>query len=371
MTIAVPTTVGIAAAAATHSGGPQVTVYKIKIGSDYGFTPNVGDTDIHGTLLYPTSGILGPSGYFVTINGDGTVTDNLSIILDDTIGDFAMGNIGFYLPDDTLFALMSFDTARPKTKSVGSTAGNSLEIIAKMGFGYNSPTLDYTTITGAVATRAELADPGLLTPPSTAPANTIKMALQDEFNRAIVVDEATAHDWTSMNYDWKVLSSGVVYAGGVLGISSVQITDMFSAGASVVSGRYLLRFTSGTLRGRVRALVPFPARAASTYYELNQFVVPASPNGHQYQVTVAGTTSAGGPPTYPTNGTTVTDGGVTFEEAGVAYYNACAWTVSTGSAASPGDTFDIFRASSFTDLDKYITEYRMRLRGRAYFVQHH
>ncbi len=58
------------------------------------------------------------------------------------------------------------------------------------------------------------------------------------------------------------------------------------------------------------------ARANTTAYALNSYVLPAAPNGFYYKATTAGT-SAGTIPTFPTTiGATVTDGTVTWTCAG-------------------------------------------------------
>ena len=61
------------------------------------------------------------------------------------------------------------------------------------------------------------------------------------------------------------------------------------------------------------------ARANSTAYALGDFYKPAIANGHYYKVTVAGT-SAGAPPTFPTDGTTVADGTATVQDMGLIAY---------------------------------------------------
>ena len=54
---------------------------------------------------------------------------------------------------------------------------------------------------------------------------------------------------------------------------------------------------------------------ASQYYSLGSLVAPSSPNGHGYRCIVAGTSGAT-EPTWPPNGGTVVDGGVTWQDAG-------------------------------------------------------
>lgn len=63
-------------------------------------------------------------------------------------------------------------------------------------------------------------------------------------------------------------------------------------------------------------LTPPPAWAASTKYTAGQTIVPPTGNGHIYKCTVAGTSGATPPSTWPTNGGTVTDGGVTWQDMG-------------------------------------------------------
>jgi len=55
---------------------------------------------------------------------------------------------------------------------------------------------------------------------------------------------------------------------------------------------------------------------AATAYALGDFVVPTTPNGHYYQCTTAGTSDAS-EPTWPTDGSTVTDGTVVWTDVGV------------------------------------------------------
>ncbi len=58
-----------------------------------------------------------------------------------------------------------------------------------------------------------------------------------------------------------------------------------------------------------------PAWAATTSYLVGQLVIPVVPNGHYYQCTIAGT-SGGAEPVWPTDGTPVIDGSVTWLDIG-------------------------------------------------------
>ena len=56
--------------------------------------------------------------------------------------------------------------------------------------------------------------------------------------------------------------------------------------------------------------------AASTAYTVGQMASPPTANGHFYQCTVAGTSGGTAPSSWPTDGSTFTDGGVTWQDMG-------------------------------------------------------
>ena len=58
------------------------------------------------------------------------------------------------------------------------------------------------------------------------------------------------------------------------------------------------------------------ARASTTDYITDDVVIPVAANGHYYKCTVGGTSGASAP-TWPTDGTTVTDGTVTWLDMGL------------------------------------------------------
>jgi len=63
-------------------------------------------------------------------------------------------------------------------------------------------------------------------------------------------------------------------------------------------------------------LTPPPAWQASTAYSVGQIISPNASNGHFYECTVAGTSGATSPSSWPTDGSTLTDGTVTWQDMG-------------------------------------------------------
>jgi hypothetical protein len=150
------------------------------------------------------------------------------------------------------------------------------------------------------------------------------------------------------------------------------VIDAVGIGANlltpVLAGRYALRFTSGALEGQIRAITPLPVWTANKYYEQNQIINAG--NGHQYLATTAGTSGASAP-TWPTTpGGTVVDSGVTWEEYGKPGVNGVTWAGSTATPAAVGDYYDILRASSFTDIFRYVKEYELTQRSRRFYENH-
>jgi len=78
-------------------------------------------------------------------------------------------------------------------------------------------------------------------------------------------------------------------------------------------------------------VTPVTTWAGSTGYLVGAFVIPTVVNGHVYEVTVAGT-SAGGEPVFPTDGSIVVDGTVTWLDIGM----NSAGDESSGTGYTPG-----------------------------------
>jgi flagellar hook protein FlgE len=98
-------------------------------------------------------------------------------------------------------------------------------------------------------------------------------------------------------------------------------------------------------------LTPPPAWKASTAYTVGQTISPPAANGHIYKCTVAGTSGASPPSTWPTNGGTVTDGTVTWEDMGTqTTIDTTQLTFnSTGNLTSPTGNVTNITASGLAD----------------------
>lgn len=96
--------------------GPVVNINSFKLGSDFGFISVPADTDVH-TLVYTGKS----SQLFVSNEGD---LYKFYITLDNTIGDFQVGNIGFYLPTGELYILAVLDSQTQKLMAGPNSPGN-------------------------------------------------------------------------------------------------------------------------------------------------------------------------------------------------------------------------------------------------------
>lgn len=119
------TTAGLNAAINAGTSGAKIDIVAFKIGASI-IAPTVDMTDVTG-LVY--TGTAPQINYRVV---DANTTDYL-ITLDETVGDFSIGNVGLYLPNGTLFAITGYPTANPKRKTSGGTLGNrrTLQITIK------------------------------------------------------------------------------------------------------------------------------------------------------------------------------------------------------------------------------------------------
>lgn len=170
----------------------------------------------------------------------------------------------------------------------------------------------------------------------------------NEVRRVQSVEMAmTAHDFSPENL------SRALY-GSVDTISTTPVT------AEVLGAGYkggLLKFAKipNTTPASVVKHAQFAAaaRANTTAYGLNAYVLPATPNGFVYKATIAGT-SGGSIPTYPTTlGGTVVDGTVTWTNVGRGTL-----TAGTDYEVTAGGVRLLSDAAAFvTDGEQFIADY--------------
>lgn len=101
-----------------------------------------------------------------------------------------------------------------------------------------------------------------------------------------------------------------------------EISNQVAVGGAIFLGlNSTSRVPAKNVSSVTVAVAPPAARANSTAYAVGAIVEPATPNGNWYMATAAGTSGAS-PPTYPTDGSTVSDGTVTWRDMGPKTYSA-------------------------------------------------
>jgi hypothetical protein len=110
------TKAGITAAINAGVNGPLINIDHFKVGSAL-ITPVDTMTNVTGEVYTGTSGQM---TYRVV---DENTTDYI-IILDESVGDFQIGNLGLFLADGTMFTLSGYAQTMFKRKSAGNDLGN-------------------------------------------------------------------------------------------------------------------------------------------------------------------------------------------------------------------------------------------------------
>lgn len=95
------------------------------------------------------------------------------------------------------------------------------------------------------------------------------------------------------------------------GTVTAEVVPMFTNGGSILANINVSDVTVKATAGLSAA-----TWTATATLSLGAFIVPSTPNQHYYEVTTAGTTGASAP-TFPVNGTTVTDGSAVLKDRGL------------------------------------------------------
>lgn len=245
------TNAGIQAAAQAQSGGPKITITAFKVGSAYGYTPSVNATALTGTILYSGS----PSNYAVNSENEVIYT----LLMNELIGDFNFGEIGLYLEDGTLFAIGTYSTPQPKLHTTGQQVGNIVSIQAKIKLNNVSPVINFPINNIALAQILRVGGISLLVPPILSDSNAYFTGDYDDGGSMV-------YAFRSADYQWSYPShSNIKVAGQVTSVDTgsdalvaagkkIVSTNIGTSLSDLVTGRYIIQFITGPLKGYSRMI---------------------------------------------------------------------------------------------------------------------
>jgi len=166
------TTAGVADIAAASPSGPFITITSFKIGSDIIYSDSASTLQ---ALTSVQSGGVNAAVYTMTSSSQlqySVLSPNevlYLITLDETVGNFTIGNIGLYTSDGTLFDIVALSNTSTKIATSGTTLGNRRVYECIVNF-TNAATIssltglvEYAYNLATVATQSALPSP--VTPP--------------------------------------------------------------------------------------------------------------------------------------------------------------------------------------------------------------
>lgn len=247
------TTAGLAAKAAADAtnGVSPFSITSFAAGSAFGYTPNAGDTALHGTQLYKTA----PFAFNII---SGNILD-IVCVMDINVGPFSYGEIGIYgktnaynSGNEVLYALACYDAQKTKTQSNGAIVGDRVKIHALLQVAQGVSTFNVTY--SALMSLPEVNDWNSLPLAGTAiglmsNVNAALVKEADPFgNYSVVV--RTGSNWTVLGYD-------VV---ATVAASSDPAFSGYSATASTVTSAAFSRLTTGATSNGSSSLTTTPNR---------------------------------------------------------------------------------------------------------------
>lgn len=392
---------GLSALTNAPGTGPTISIshFAVVANTTATYTPTGLETslsDVTGSVggtIYPTSNYYAILNYTVTSPSAGQANCIWTCTLDDSIGTYTMQVVGLFASvsggSPILFALAQIPGGQSKTASTSNTAGNTVEILAKLNLSIQQAnTITYTTQTGSGGSLLEAGTFTNVYPPSSAPANQYRVTEINEFKESPVLTETsyapdgTHSVWASREYPIVEIGNGTISSATTYVVSSNDIGT---------AGDKLLTTTTTTW--------------ASTHtYAYGAYVVPTVSTGYFYMCNNPnGGTTSGTEPSWPVAlGGTVTDGTVTWLCVANTSYTPVIrgryvfQLLTTGVAGlSPGlmreviaigsnafvvlnpfttppgtsDTYTIYRAFSPNALPRFILERQLLVAPLAYFNQ--
>ena len=146
----------LAALTAGAPGGPVININSFKIGSVAAFAPDDTMTTVNGEVYIGASNQM---SYFV----QDASTVRFRISLDNNVGDFAVGNIGLFLLDGTMFAIASLPGPTFKVRDNFPTqAGNTKVFDIILHYSNLSTLLTYSVSLANYADLPEVANEAAL-----------------------------------------------------------------------------------------------------------------------------------------------------------------------------------------------------------------
>ena len=236
------TSAGYAAAFAQSNQGPEIRISKFRVGAAFGYSPQVIDDALHGATLYTGAS----SGYRIL----GTNQAEFSIIMEENVGSFEFGEIGLYLPDDTLFALGTLQ--KPQYKVAYPDADfNRYHVRIRLTLNDVIPKIELVVNQLVAGSIWELDSVELLPLPDVAMTNAYLCHSKDaNGNDALATLNPITKVWTVHSHMRRV-EVGTVAA---LNSSATQVTGGTGKlrQSDYAVGRYLFQVTSGPNSGQIR-----------------------------------------------------------------------------------------------------------------------
>ena len=219
------------------ASNPTPTLDVFKIGSDYNFVPAPTDTNIHGTLLF--------EGLIAAPNIINANVVRYTVSMDNSVGDFSWGNIGFFYQGQ-LFALAASNVPQLKYK-VGATPGNQVRLDAYLtivGTNYNM-VVDQADSSNqfqmASLSTVDQLPPSNLTTPN---AYVISGANSEQSSFLAYTDRQGL--WNFDTYQFSSGMSATVQASTVNSVT-IPLSEFLNAMAPTFFGEVIIEFATGRL----------------------------------------------------------------------------------------------------------------------------
>lgn len=230
------TQVGINALTAAGHQGLKVSITTFKLGSAYGYTPALGDTSLHGGVVYTSQ----PAAWNMLSESSRDVVCKVPA----TAGPFAYGEIGLYLEDGTLFALAAFGSLQVKSSAMSGIA-NALTFHCVLDVGANPAVIQ--VIAGTAGVVANVGNTHFVTGPDLMPGKPNALIVTEPVNgsNSLFMTYSNYNQWNVQNY--LQVASGTVTAlsADKKTVTSVAFSELAS---TTLAGDYLLQDMVGNVR---------------------------------------------------------------------------------------------------------------------------